>query len=98
MAAALHSLRSAASGEAIVNWTPNKVTALRVAVGFAAVSLFCRGAWANLAAVALTVGATGLDALDGHIAGKKKCAKPMGAPLAILRDPMIEYCYFTYFL
>src|SRR2546429_9643078 len=29
-------------------WTPNKVTLLRVAVGFAAVSLFGRGAWPNL--------------------------------------------------
>lgn len=97
MAAALHSLRSAASGEAMVNWTPNKVTALRVAVGFAAVSLFGRGAWANLAAVALTVGATGLDALDGHIARKKKLATPMGAQLDILGDRMIENVYFTYF-
>src|SRR6266436_2087373 len=97
MAVALHSLKSAGSAEAIVNWTPNKVTALRVAVGFAAVSLFGRGAWANLAAVALTVGATGLDALDGHIARKKKLATPMGAQLDILGDRMIENVYFTYF-
>src|SRR6266852_1354026 len=83
--------------EAIVNWTPNKVTALRVAVGFASVSLFGRGAWANLAAVTLTVGATGLDALDGHIARKKKLATPVGAQLDILGDRMIENVYFTYF-
>ncbi len=80
-----------------MNWTPNKVTALRVAVGFSAVSLFGRGAWANLAAVALTVGATGLDALDGHIARKKKLATPVGAQLDILGDRMIENVYFTYF-
>jgi len=97
MAVALHSLKSAGSAEAIVNWTPNKVTALRVAVGFAAVSLFGRGAWANLAAVALTVGAIGLDGLDGHIARKKKLATPVGAQLAILGDRMIENVYFTYF-
>ena len=97
MAAALHSLRSAASDEAIVNWTPNKVTALRVVVGFAAVSLFGRRAWGNLAAVALTVGAIGLDALDGHIARKKKLATPVGAQLDILGDRMIENVYFTYF-
>ena len=80
-----------------MRWTPNKVTALRVAVGFAAVSLFGRGAWANLAAVALTVTAIGLDALDGHIARKKRLASPMGAQIDILGDRMIENVYFTYF-
>jgi CDP-diacylglycerol---glycerol-3-phosphate 3-phosphatidyltransferase len=81
----------------VMSWTPNKVTCLRVAVGFAAVCLFGRGAWANLAAVALTVGSIALDALDGHIARKKKLATPMGAQLDILGDRMIENVYFTYF-
>jgi len=80
-----------------MKWTPNKVTLLRVVVGFAAVSLFGRGAWANLAAVALTAGAIALDALDGHIARKKKMATPVGAQLDILGDRMIENVYFTYF-
>ena len=80
-----------------MQWTPNKVTALRVAAGFAAVSLFGRGAWAYLAAVALTVAAIALDALDGHIARAKKMATPMGAQLDILGDRMIENVYFTYF-
>src|SRR5689334_7862008 len=78
-------------------WTPNKVTLLRVAVGFAAVSLFGRGAWPNLLAVALTVASIALDALDGHIARKKKMATPVGAQLDILGDRMIENVYFTYF-
>ncbi len=78
-------------------WTPNKVTLLRVAVGFAAVSLFGRGAWANLAAVALTAVAIALDALDGHLARKKNLASPVGAQLDILGDRMIENVYFTYF-
>ncbi len=78
-------------------WTPNKVTLLRVVVGFAAVSLFGRGAWANLFAVALTVASIALDALDGHIARKKKMATPLGAQLDILGDRMIENVYFTYF-
>ena len=78
-------------------WTPNKVTLLRVAVGFAAVSLFGRGAWPNLLAVALTVTSIALDALDGHIARKKKMATPVGAQLDILGDRMIENVYFTYF-
>lgn len=78
-------------------WTPNKVTLLRVAVGFAAVSLFGRGPWPNLLAVALTVASIALDALDGHMARKKKMATPVGAQLDILGDRMIENVYFTYF-
>jgi len=80
-----------------VHWTPNKITALRVAVGFAAVNLFGRGPWANLAAVALTVASIALDALDGHLARKKQLATPMGAQIDILGDRMIENAYFTYF-
>jgi CDP-diacylglycerol--glycerol-3-phosphate 3-phosphatidyltransferase len=80
-----------------VRWTPNKVTLLRVVVGFAAVSLFGRGAWTNLLAVVLTVGAIALDALDGHIARRKNLATPMGAQIDILGDRMIENVYFTYF-
>ena len=80
-----------------MTWTPNKITLLRVVVGFGAVSLFGRGAWANLAAVALTVASIALDALDGHIARRKKLATPVGAQLDILGDRMIENVYFTYF-
>lgn len=80
-----------------MRWTPNKVTFLRVAVGFGAVSLFGKGEWGNLVAVALTVAAIALDALDGHIARKKKMATPLGAQLDILGDRMIENVYFTYF-
>src|SRR2546429_7158194 len=78
-------------------WTPNKVTLLRVAVGFAAVSLFGRGAWPNLLAVALTVTSIALDALDGHPAREKIMATAVGAQLDILGDRMIENVYFTYF-
>ena len=60
-------------------WTPNRVTLLRVAVGFLAVSAFGHGAWMNLLGVGLTVGAIALDALDGHIARRKKMATPVGA-------------------
>ena len=80
-----------------MRWTPNKVTVLRVVVGFAAVSLFGRGAWANLAAVALTVATIALDAVDGHMARRKNLATPMGEQIDILGDRMIENVYFTYF-
>ncbi len=78
-------------------WTPNKVTLLRVAAGFLAVSLFGRSAWLNLLAVALTLASIALDALDGHIARKKQLATPEGAQIDILGDRMIENMYFTYF-
>src|SRR5438132_9584018 len=80
-----------------MHWTANKVALLRAVVGFGAVCLFGRGAWANLTAVALTVATIALDALDGHIARKNKMATPMGAQLDILGDRMIENVYFTYF-
>src|SRR5213082_1755705 len=80
-----------------IRWTANKVTFLRVVVGFLAVSLFGHRAWANLTAVGLTVAAIALDALDGHLARKKKMATPVGAQLDILGDRMIENVYFTYF-
>src|ERR1700737_5220906 len=80
-----------------MRWTPNKVTLLRVVVGFAAVCLFGCGAWANLTAVGLTVASIALDALDGHIARTRKLATPLGAQIDILGDRMIENVYFTYF-
>ena len=80
-----------------MGWTPNQVTVLRVAVGFAAVGLFGHGTWANLAAVVLTVTSIALDALDGHIARKKQLATPLGAQLDILGDRMVENMFFTYF-
>jgi len=78
-------------------WTPNKITLLRVGTGFLAVSLFGRSSWMNLLAVALTVAAIALDALDGHVARKKRMATPEGAQFDILGDRLIENMYFTYF-
>ena len=80
-----------------MHWTPNRVTFLRVVVGFAAVCLFGRGPWLNLTAVALTVASIALDALDGHIARRRNLATPVGAQIDILGDRMIENVYFTYF-
>jgi CDP-diacylglycerol---glycerol-3-phosphate 3-phosphatidyltransferase len=84
-------------GRAEMIWTPNRITSLRVVLGFVAVGLFGRNAWLNLLAVGLTVGAIALDALDGHVARTKKMATPEGAQIDILGDRMIENMYFTYF-
>jgi CDP-diacylglycerol---glycerol-3-phosphate 3-phosphatidyltransferase len=83
--------------KAAMIWTPNRITLLRVAAGFLAVSLFGRSAWMNLLAVALTITSIVLDALDGHIARTTKMATPEGAQIDILGDRMIENMYFTYF-
>jgi CDP-diacylglycerol--glycerol-3-phosphate 3-phosphatidyltransferase len=80
-----------------MGWTPNKVTALRVLIGFLAVTLFGHRTWANLVAVVLTVASIALDALDGHIARKKQMATPLGAQIDILGDRIIENMFFTYF-
>jgi phosphatidylglycerophosphate synthase len=80
-----------------VAWTPNKVTAVRVLVGFSAVVLFGHGNSANLAAVLLTVASIALDALDGHLARKMQLATPLGAQVDILGDRIIENMFFTYF-
>jgi CDP-diacylglycerol--glycerol-3-phosphate 3-phosphatidyltransferase len=77
--------------------TPNQITALRVTMAFAAVALFGHSRWANLAALALTVGAIALDAVDGYLARRKKLATPFGAQLDILGDRVIENLFFTYF-
>ncbi len=80
-----------------MRWTPNKVTFLRVVVGFAAVTLFGPNPAANLLAVVLTVTAVALDALDGHLARRRNLATPIGANIDILGDRMMENVYFTYF-
>ena len=77
--------------------TPNQITALRVGMAFAAVVLFGRNAWANLAALGLTAAAIALDAVDGYLARRKNLATPLGAQLDILGDRVIENLFFTYF-
>src|SRR5258707_13365412 len=80
-----------------MNWTANKVTLLRVLVGFAAVSLFGRGAWANLAAVGLAVAWIALDALDGHIARARRLATPVVAQIDSLGERKTDHVYFEDF-
>jgi CDP-diacylglycerol---glycerol-3-phosphate 3-phosphatidyltransferase len=97
MESILHFCSPGSAGKTAMLWTPNKITLLRVAVGFLAVSLFGKSPWMNLVAVALTVTAIALDALDGHIARKRRLATPEGAQIDVLGDRIIENMYFTYF-
>ena len=77
--------------------TPNQITVLRVAMGFAAVALFGRGPWFDVGALALTIGAIGLDAVDGYLARRKQLATLLGAQLDILGDRVVENLFFTFF-
>jgi phosphatidylglycerophosphate synthase len=77
--------------------TPNQITALRVAMAFAAVALFGRTLWMDLAALGLTVSAISLDALDGYLARRRKLSSPLGAQLDILGDRVVENLFFTFF-
>lgn len=77
--------------------TPNQITILRVAMGFAAVALFGRGLWFDVGALVLTVGAISLDAVDGYLARRRRLATPLGAQLDILGDRVVENLFFTFF-
>ena len=77
--------------------TPNQITLLRVLMGFAAVALFARNFWCDLAALVLTIAAITLDALDGYLARRRKLATPFGAQLDILGDRVVENLFFTFF-
>lgn len=80
--------------------TPNQVTLARVVAAFAAVALFTfLGAYfaADCAAVALTIAAIALDALDGYLARTRGLATPLGAQLDILGDRVVENLFFTLF-
>ncbi|HXT72464.1 MAG TPA: CDP-alcohol phosphatidyltransferase family protein [Candidatus Angelobacter sp.] len=77
--------------------TPNQITLLRVLMGFAAVALFARNFWCDLAALVLTIAAITLDALDGYLARRRKLATPLGAQLDILGDRVVENLFFTFF-
>lgn len=82
--------------------TPNQITALRMAMGFAAIALFTyAGAEsvrpAGFVAVGLTLAAIVLDAVDGYVARRYKLETPLGAQIDILGDRIIENLYFTFF-
>ncbi len=77
--------------------TPNQITAARMGMAFAAVVLFGHSLWVDLIAVTLTGATVGLDAVDGHLARRKKLATPLGAQFDILGDRVVENLFFTFF-
>ncbi len=84
--------------------TPNQITAFRVVLGFVSVALLAwasdgaqRAGWLGLLAVALTLTAIVLDAVDGYVARRYKLETPLGAQIDILGDRVLENLYFTFF-
>jgi len=81
--------------------TPNKLTALRVLMGGAAVfsygSAHSNTVAIGIAALALTIVAFALDGLDGYLARRLNLATPLGAQLDVLGDRISENIFFTYF-
>ena len=83
--------------------TPNQITALRILMGFAAITLFTYAAGtaaarrAGLLAVGLTLAAIALDAVDGYVARRTKMETPLGAQIDLLGDRILENLYFTFF-
>src|SRR2546428_8011508 len=71
-----------------MRWTPNKVTFLRVVVGFAAVCLFGRGALANLTAVGLTLAPNAPGGLGRPTPREKKKGTPGVARPGLHGEPM----------
>lgn len=82
--------------------TPNRVTAIRVAMAVAAVALYAVAPRAyalpiGIAGVSLTFLAVILDGLDGFLARRFHLASAVGAQLDILGDRVLENLFFTFF-
>ena len=84
--------------------TPNQVTAIRVAMAFAAVAVFwgsdasgTLADWAGAAGLALIVAAIALDGVDGWLARRRNLATPLGGQIDILGDRIVENLFFTFF-
>ncbi len=82
--------------------TPNRVTAIRVAMAVAAVALYAVAPRAyvlpiGIAGVSLTLFAVILDGLDGFLARRFHLVSAVGAQLDILGDRVLENLFFTFF-
>jgi CDP-diacylglycerol---glycerol-3-phosphate 3-phosphatidyltransferase len=84
--------------------TPNQVTAIRVAMAFAAVAIFWSSDtsgtlmyWAGAVGFALIVAAIALDGVDGWLARRRNLATSLGGQIDILGDRIVENLFFTFF-
>lgn len=84
--------------------TPNQVTAIRVVMAFAGVTVFWRfdasgtlSIWAGAAGLGLIIAAIALDGVDGWLARRKNLATPLGGQIDILGDRIVENLFFTFF-
>jgi phosphatidylglycerophosphate synthase len=82
--------------------TPNRVTAIRVAIAILAVAMYAIApreyAFSiGVAGVSLTFLAVVLDGLDGFLARRFHLASAIGAQLDILGDRVLENLFFTFF-
>jgi len=84
--------------------TPNQVTAIRVAMAFAAVVIFWSSDtsgtlmyWVGAVGLVLIVAAIALDGVDGWLARRRNLASPLGGQIDVLGDRIVENLFFTFF-
>jgi CDP-diacylglycerol--glycerol-3-phosphate 3-phosphatidyltransferase len=84
--------------------TPNQVTAIRVAMAFAAVAIFWSSDtsgtlmyWGGAVGLALIGAAIALDGVDGWLARRRNLTTPLGSQIDILGDRIVENLFFTFF-
>src|SRR5215813_8839646 len=77
--------------------SPNLITFIRVALAFVSIALFRAGSYASLAALILLVITLALDAVDGIVARRRRCASDAGAAFDIAADRIVESVFWIYF-
>jgi len=77
--------------------SPNLITLIRIFLAFASIALFRAGSYANVAALILLVVTLALDAVDGFVARRRRCASDAGAAFDIAADRIVESVFWIYF-
>ncbi|MGH9940432.1 MAG: CDP-alcohol phosphatidyltransferase family protein [Blastocatellia bacterium] len=77
--------------------SPNLITLIRIFLAFASIALFRAGSYASVAALILLVVTLALDAVDGFVARRRRCASDAGAAFDIAADRIVESVFWIYF-
>jgi len=77
--------------------SPNLITLIRVFLAFASIALFRAGSYASVAGLILLVVTLALDAVDGFVARRRRCASDAGAAFDIAADRIVESVFWIYF-